>query len=252
MRTPTNERVASDVSDTPKARSGEPGEACAKKAAPQRSCILTGDTVDCNTLIRLVISPDGEVWPDPLAKAPGRGAWIGVSREELEAAMAKGQLKAALARSFKNGKLKVPLELPRMIEEGLRRALLDRLGLEKKSGQLVLGNDRIAQSARLGEIAWLAHASDAADDGCSKLDQAWRVGRDKEGTGERGIRLPLDREALSVALGRENVVHLALQGGSAADRVMQPLARLQRFIGNDAGAKCIAEQGDLRGNNKLN
>lgn len=251
MRTPTNERVSSDISEAPKARSGEPGEACVKQsAAPQRSCILTGETADRDSLIRLAISPDGEVWPDPLAKAPGRGAWIAVSRAQLETAMGKGQLKAGIARSFKNGKLTIPDALPEMIEAGLRKALLDRLGLEKKSGQLVLGNDRIAQSARMGDIAWLAHASDAADDGCSKLDQAWRVGRDKEGSGERGIRLPLDREALSVALGRENVVHLALQGRSAADRVMQPLARLQRFIGDTAEANSIAERQDPHSDNE--
>ena len=251
MRTPTNERVSSDISDTSKARSGEPGEACAKQIAPQRSCIFTGETADRDTLIRLAISPDGGIWPDPLAKAPGRGAWIGISRVELETAIAKGQFKAALARSFKNGKIAIPDSLPEMIEQGLVKAVLDRLGLEKKSGQLVLGNDRIAQSARMGNLAWLAHASDAAEDGCSKLDQAWRVGRDNEGSGERGIRLPLDREALSVALGRENVVHLALQEGSAADRVMQPLARLQRFVGDTAGAKCIAEQRKLRSDNEV-
>ena len=250
MRTPPNERVSSDISEAPKARSGEPGEACAEPAAPQRRCILTGETADRDALIRLAISPDGEVWPDPLAKAPGRGAWIGVSRAQLETAMSKGQLKAAIARSFKNGTLTIPDALPDMIEKGLRKALLDRLGLEKKSGQLVLGNDRIAQSARMGDIVWLAHTRDAAEDGCSKLDQAWRVGRDKEGSGERGIRLPLDREALSVALGRENVVHLALQGGSAADRVMQPLARLQRFIGSTAGENSIAGRPDPRGDNE--
>lgn len=247
MRTPPHERVSSDISDPAKARSGEPGEALAKAAkaeqsAPQRTCVLTGLVAAQSGLIRLAISPDGDVLPDPLAKAPGRGAWIGVSREELEAAVAKGKLKAALSRSFKQGALNIPTQLPRMIEEGLRKAVLDRLGLEKRSGQLVLGNDRIAQSARMGEIAWLAHASDAADDGCSKLDQAWRVGRDVEGSGERGIRLPLDRAALSVALGRDNVVHLALQRGKAAERVMQPLARLLHFIGETAETN-LAETG---------
>jgi hypothetical protein len=47
--------------------------------------------------------------------------------------------------------------------------------------------------------------------------------------------LPLDRAALSVALGRDNVVHLALADAKAAERVRIPLERLQHFLGADAG-----------------
>ena len=46
----------------------------------ERKCILTGDRADPETLIRLAIGPDGQVLPDVRAKAPGRGAWIGVSQ----------------------------------------------------------------------------------------------------------------------------------------------------------------------------
>jgi hypothetical protein len=42
--------------------------------------------------------------------------------------------------------------------------------------------------------------------------------------------LPLDRAALSVALGRENVVHLALCNGAAAERVEGALARLLQYL----------------------
>ncbi len=63
------------------------------------------------------------------------------------------------------------------------------------------------------------------------MDQAWRVGEEQEGTGMTGTTLPLDRAALSVALGRENVVHLALTDQAAAERIGAPLRRLQRFLG---------------------
>ena len=124
-------------------------------------------------------------------------------------------------------------------ETALRRAFTDRLGLEMKSGKLLLGSDRIAENARMGNVVWLAHASDAKEDGSRKLDQAWRVGREEEGSGETGVTLPLDRAALSVALGRENVVHLALTDSRSAERVEVPLRRLLRFLGqgqmNDQG-----------------
>jgi uncharacterized protein len=83
----------------------------------------------------------------------------------------------------------------------------------------------------MGRVAWLAHAADAGDDGSRKLDQAWRVGRGSEGSGMRGLtRLPLDRAALSVALGRDNVVHLALTDRAAANG-SKSAARLLRFRG---------------------
>ncbi|MGB3378841.1 MAG: DUF448 domain-containing protein [Allopontixanthobacter sediminis] len=241
MRTPHNERVNSAKADPSQARTSGAGEAC-----PERKCILTGEVAPKGGLIRLAISPEGpdgtaQALPDLLARAPGRGAWLGVSRAELEAAMGAGKgggkLRGALARAFKGARLEVPGDLPERIETGLRRLLSDRLGLEMRAGKLILGSDRIAEQARRGRVGLLMHASDASQDGSRKLDQAWRVGQDIEGSGEQGIRLPLDRAALSVALGRDNVVHLALADNVSAKRIEPVLARLLHFIGRSAEAE---------------
>lgn len=215
MRIPRNERLSSDITD----------------GAPERKCILSGEHGVRDDFVRLAISPDGDVLPDALARAPGRGAWIGVSRSELETALAKGRLKGALARAFKGAALSIPEDLPQRIESALTRAFTDRLGLEMKSGRLLLGSDRIAENARMGNVAWLAHAADASVDGSRKLDQAWRVGEEAEGSGMAGVTLPLDRATLSVALGRDNVVHLALTDRAAAQRISVPLQRMLRFLG---------------------
>jgi predicted RNA-binding protein YlxR (DUF448 family) len=214
MRIPHNERLISDTSE----------------AGPERKCILSGEHGARAALIRLAISPDGEVLPDVNARAPGRGAWIGVSRQALEIALAKGKLKGALARAFKGEALSIPEDLTQRIENALLRTATERLGLELKAGKLLMGSDRIAENARAGKVRWLAHAADASEDGSRKLDQAWRVGRDAEGSGLAGVRLPLDRAALSVALGRDNVVHLALTDAAAAERVAAPLERLLHFL----------------------
>lgn len=230
MRTPNNERVSSDIVDAPRPA----------KAAPERRCILSGEHGVRDALVRLAISPDGLVLPDIHAKAPGRGAWLAVSRPELEAAMRAGKgggkLKGALARAFEGASLSVPDDLAQRIEDGLTRALLDRLGLELRAGHLILGSDRIAEHARGGAVDLLMHAADASADGRRKLDQAWRVGREAEGSGETGTVLPLDRAALSVAMGRENVVHMALADPAAAARVSHALARLLHFRGADQAA----------------
>ncbi|GAA4035555.1 DUF448 domain-containing protein [Parerythrobacter jejuensis] len=242
MRTPHNERVSSDIADGAKART---------TSEPERRCILSGEHGARAALVRLAISPikdDGthDVLPDPLARAPGRGAWIGVDRPGLEAALESGQMRGALARAFKGAKLNVPDDLPQRTEDGLRKALLDRLGLEMRAGLLILGSDRIAEHARGGVLELLLHASDASEDGSKKLDQAWRVGKEIEGSGARGTRLPLDRAALSVALGRDNVVHLALADASAAERVGQSLSRLLHFMGTPAGGPDDSGEADGR------
>ena len=172
MRTPPNERVSPDIADTPRHRRSVRGEACANTQAPERKCILTGAHASRDRLLRLAISQDGLVLPDPHAKAPGRGAWIGVSRDKLEIALAKGQLKGALARAFKGAKLEIPAELPEIVQKALTKAFMDRLGLELRAGHLVLGTSRIEEQARSGRAELLLHASDASEDGRKKLDQA--------------------------------------------------------------------------------
>ena len=229
MRIPHNDPLDSGSSG-PAEKPKHNGSAA---VVPERKCVLSGAHGTRDDLLRLAISPDGDVLPDALARAPGRGAWIGVSRGELETAISKGKLKGALARAFKGAALTIPADLPERAEAALRRAFTDRLGLEMKSGRLLVGSDRIAENARMGKVTWLAHAADAGEDGSRKLDQAWRVGREEEGSGLHGVTLPLDRTALSVALGRDNVVHLALTDRDAAARLDLPLQRLLRFLGQD-------------------
>lgn len=222
MRTPTNERLTPDIVEATKVRTA---------SGPERRCILTGIIAPRARLTRLALSPDGQVLPDVLARAPGRGAWIGVDRSELARAHEQGRLKSALSRAFKTRALDIAADLPQRITTALQRSLLDRLGLEMRSGAIILGTQRIADAARSGGVALLLHACDASEDGRRKLDQAWRVGEGREGSGVRGMILPLDRAALSVALGRENVVHLALVDDAAAQRVLLPLQRLKLFEG---------------------
>ena len=211
MRTPRNEALGSDIA--------------AADAGPERTCVLTRRKGAREALIRLALSPDGEVAPDVRARAPGRGAWIGVPRAELDSANAKGKLKAALQRAFKTNAVAVPADLGERTAQALRQAALDRLGMEARAGNLINGSDRIETAARAGKVALLIHAADAGEDGSRSLDQAWRVG----GGEARGLIFPEPRTILSMALGRENVVHVALTDPAAASRVRHALARWRAF-----------------------
>lgn len=210
-----------------------PGKAGATPSEPIRRCILSGDRSPRAGLVRLALAPDGAILPDVRAKAPGRGAWIGVTRIELETAIAKGKLKGALARAFKSGDFTIPSDLPALIATALERNALDRLGLEARSGTVLTGSTRIEAAGRSGQLHALYHASDASDDGSRKLAQAWRVGSDAQGSDLKGLALPVGRPILSLALGRENVVHIGVTDRAAAARVGDALDRWRHFIGSD-------------------
>ena len=198
---------------------------------PERTCVLTRRKGTKDELIRLALGPDGSVAPDVRAKAPGRGVWIGVTRAELDAANAKGKLKGALQRAFKTNDVHVPANLGERTEHALRQTALDRLGMEARAGNLINGSDKIEAAARAGKVHLLVHAADASEDGRKRMDQAWRVG----GGAQRGMIFPEPRTILSLALGRENVVHVALTDPAAAARVRHALARWRAFTGPDRG-----------------
>jgi uncharacterized protein len=212
---------------------------------PERTCVLSRDKSTRGALIRLALAPDGQIHPDVRAKAPGRGAWIGVDRTTLETAILKGKLKGALSRAFRTGEFTIAADLPQRIEDALSRAALERLGLEARASTLATGSERIAEAGHKGILHLLLHAADASPDGNRKLDQAWRVGRDEEGSGRQGLVLAANRTILSVALGRENVVHIGVIDTGAAKRVAQAIDRWHGFIGlASTGWPCeISSQG---------
>lgn len=222
MRTPSND---------------EQGLLAAEKQphVPERTCVLTRRKGNRVSLIRLALGPDGQVAPDIRARAPGRGAWISVSRAELDEANRRGKLKGALGRAFKTNALEVPADLGERTEQALRQTALDRLGMEARAGNLINGSDRVETAARAGKVHLLIHASDAGEDGRRRLDQALRVGGRAEGGGGRGFIFPEGRTILSMALGRENVVHIALTDRAAASRVLDALTRWRAFNDPDAG-----------------
>jgi uncharacterized protein len=222
------------------------------QSGPERKCVLSGERENASALIRLALGPDNMVAPDIHGKAPGRGAWIGVTSEELAKAQAKGKLAGVLKRAFKVDSVHLLDDLAGRISTALEKAFLDRLGLEARSGNLILGAEKIDTAARSGQVALLLHASDASADGSGKRDQSWRVGEEAEGSGKAGIKLPVDRDAISAALGRQNAVHVALIDKKAAERVMHHLGRWLNFKGcSNAPLKSVAGTAAGRGDDAV-
>jgi uncharacterized protein len=193
---------------------------------PERRCILTRTSGPAEHLVRLALGPDGQVAADLGEKLPGRGAWVSIDRALIEKAMARGQLQGALARALKQP-VTVSLTIADEIAHGLQQRALDRLGLEMRAGHLLWGHERISDALGKGQVRLLLHASDAGEDGTGKLEMKRRAACPRADS----LVLPVDRGLLSVALGRQNVVHAALVDEGSAARVRLALQRWAAFEG---------------------
>ena len=186
----------------------------------ERRDIVTGEVMPENRLVRFVADPDGEIVPDVAAKLPGRGIWV----EATNAAIARAVEKKLFARAAK-AQVNATADLGDRVEKALITRMLGDLGLARRSGQLVLGFDNVLrglQSAKPPKA--LIEALDGSRDGKRKLYAA-------------AHRLELNcvvietlsSAELGVALGRENVIHAAVQPGGLADRLILDAERLSGF-----------------------
>lgn len=206
------------------------GQATKQKAEAKngRRCLITRQTEPVEKLFRLALGPDGALVPDVAAKLPGRGVWVTADRKLIEDAVQSGLLYGQACRSLKMSlnRSAVPEDLADVIEHLMVRRILDRLGLEQKAGHLITGFDKIraalSKKSMGGSVLVLA-ATDSSEDGRKKIQAA-------VGASVPSVAL-FDREQLSGALGRDNVVHVLLTKSGGTKKLMADISRLLRLRG---------------------
>ncbi|HEY2070425.1 MAG TPA: RNA-binding protein [Rhizomicrobium sp.] len=191
-------------------------------AMRERRCIVTGETRGEARLIRFVVGPDGMIVPDLAAKLPGRGIWVTADRAMLG--------KAAFAKAAKQ-KVSVPADLADRVESLIVRRMMDDLGMAKRSGALVSGFDNVIRALEAARPpAVLIEARDGAADGRRKIANLAAARN-----AEPAVIDALSSGEISVALGRENVIHAALTSGQLAERLIFEAGRLAGFRTGQAG-----------------
>jgi predicted RNA-binding protein YlxR (DUF448 family) len=199
----------------------------ANAAAVARTCALTRELLPVESLLRFVVSPNGEAVPDLKRKLPGRGLWITATRAALDEAVAR----KVFSRGFKR-EVRVANDLAAKTERLLARSALDALAIAGKSGNVVTGFSKVEATLAHGEAVALIHASDAAADGIrkltSKLDAALHR-ETVEKTREIAVIEEFSGSQLDLALNRPNVVHAALLAGPVSGTFLARAARLARF-----------------------
>lgn len=185
----------------------------------QRRDIVSGESMPEERLVRFVVGPEGVLTPDLARKLPGRGLWVASNRASVETAARKGMFARAAKRS-----LVAPPELANLVERLLLRRLISGLGLARKAGEITCGFERAMADVVAGRAALMVEAIDGAQDGRRKLRAAAR----KQERPPRLVGLFTSAE-LSLALGAENVIHIAFLAGRGADRWTSDVERLSGF-----------------------
>jgi predicted RNA-binding protein YlxR (DUF448 family) len=184
----------------------------------ERRDLASGVVMDEDRLIRFVVGPGGVVVPDLARKLPGRGLWTAATRSAVEQAAKGGFARAAKA------KVQVSQDLAEQVSGLLARRLLEGLGLARRAGLLTFGFDKTHAAIAAGRVAWLIEASDGAADGRAKL-----VALARRQPNPPTLLGAFASGELSLALGLENVVHLAFLAGRGAERWTHDVHRLSGF-----------------------
>jgi hypothetical protein len=206
--------LAHDMDETNDKRKGSRAD------ARERRDIVSGTVMPDSRLMRFVAGPDGVVVPDASAKLPGRGLWVESSRKAVLAAVEK----KLFSRAAK-AQVTATADLADRAEKALVTRMLGDLGIARRSGQLLLGFDNVLRGLEGPKPPRaLIEAFDGARDGKRKLYAA-----------AHRLELncvvieSLNSAELGLALGRENVIHAAVQPGGLAERLTFDAERLSGF-----------------------
>lgn len=188
----------------------------ASSNVPIRQCIVTRERHPQANMLRFVRSPDGNAVCDLKGNLPGRGAWVRLSEPVLREAVKRKAFRRA-----------IDADAEEMLIEQVRRQLeqkvLAGLGMARRSGELICGFDSVERALKSkGGLAMLFSASDATDNGIEKLERL---------VGTLPWERRFDREALSRALGQNNLVHIGIKSVIVCRSLQQGLFRLRRFEG---------------------
>lgn len=216
---PTHEGAETDSEEVSDPVSGFPDK------GPERTCIVTRRKGAPDEFIRFVVGPDRAVVPDLRCKLPGRGAWVTAEKAVVSDAVKRKSFK----RAFKS-EVEVSPTLADLIDGLMEKDALQALALANKAGLVVAGSTKVQGSIGPRVPAALVHASDGSADGLRKVEAAVRRLMGDEADAIPRIR-DFRSDQLDLALGRTNVIHAAVAGGSAGEGFVSRARRLERYRG---------------------
>ncbi len=170
-------------------------------------CIVSGDILPTDQMIRFAVSPQGVVVPDLAQKLPVPGLWVKADRDSLEKAIRRNRFAVAVREN-----VTIPRDLITQVEMGLSRMGLETISLAKRAGDIFIGADGVEESMRNSISSVYVVAKDAAENGREKIERLAKVRN-------ANVIDYWTRSDLGRAVGMEHVVHIAIKHGGLANRI---------------------------------
>ena len=224
------------------AKNRDEGTNVFRKSVVSRRCILTGNKLPSEFLIRFVVDADDNIVPDLSERLPGRGLWLTGQCDMVLKATSGGAFQRAACRSVKplgedNGE-----SLANLIDVELAKRCLFALGLARRAGKIVVGFDQVRSALKKMSVnrgldksvylksAILITAKDAAFDGQNKLKAL------SDRLGESGADIKkfvlFDSKAMGKAIGRNQFMHGLVETNVACDQLYKAAKRLAVYRGD--------------------
>jgi uncharacterized protein len=189
---------------------------------PQRSCLGCRTSRDRDTLIRYVISPQGELVADIEAKLPGRGAYTCISQSCLQTALKQRQF----SRAFKQEVVTAPPdEMIAQVDGIMQRRILGYIGLANKAGQVISGGSLVSDAIRGGHkpglILVATDVSEAIGEKIELLASVHHIAR---------FRI-MKKDDLGAILGKAPRSAIAIKSGGFVAQLTYEIERYRNFLG---------------------
>ena len=181
----------------------------------ERRCFITGEPGLRSSLIRFVEGPDQLIYPDLSEKLGGRGVWLKASHSVLETAIAKGSFRKALHTN-----VAVPEGFVEHVADLLKKRCLEILGIAKKAGYLVIGFDKVKETAHQYSIEVIVQAKDGSPTEKKHLQELFSDAFQVE---------DFTTEELDLALGRDFCVHLGIKKSKLAETFKKEVLRWRAY-----------------------
>ncbi len=178
-----------------------------------RRCLVTGDVLPKDELIRFVVGPDNAIVPDLAQNLPGRGLWVTASRVAITTAATKNLFSKAAKTS-----VKADPALADQVAQLMHKRCLDFLGLARRAGTAVLGQPQVEGELKAKKVALLLMADDAGSD--------LLAFRNADGI---GVSRRFNRNELGAALGHDQLVYVGLKAHGLTGKLQAELARLEKI-----------------------
>lgn len=180
-----------------------------------RTCIACREAGERDELVRLVVSPEGQIVLDPRGRLPGRGAWLHPSRSCLDLLRRRrGVIQRALGIAASVD------EIEAQLRDHVHRALLDGLSMAAAAGALVGGRDLLEQALREGQVVEVVVAHDAA----ARTIEALKHAADE---GVEFTEVPIGRAELGHRIGKGARAAVGIRRSRATEHLRRQLRRLR-------------------------